>query len=474
MLDDLPNKQESKQTKPSENNNPSLSASQPQSQPQSGSPHPQSQDNQSTAPQVPPRPQTQSPDPQPQEVDSPRTISTPMLGDLFATRSPDPVKIVNIIFHECIKLGASDILFEPSLDRLLIRTRIDGVLYKLGEIGGDIYPRVASRIKVLAQLDPTEHRKIQEGQVNFKYDDKNVNLRVEIAQLIHGEIIVVRIHEKKTIVIDLANLGLSKDAYQKYQDLLKTRSGLVLVCGPTGSGKTTTLYSTIVKLNASGEYNVMTIEDPVEFQLEGANQMQVGDEAGFTFADGLKTTLRLSPDIVLVGEIRDKETAKIAVESGLTGQLVFSTLHSPDSIGALFRLFDLGIETHFLNSTLNGIIAQRLVRKLCDSCKKTKQATQEDTELFEKIIGRAPKQLFSPVGCAECKSIGYKGRLGVFEVLAFDSEIRTMVRNKTNEDKMRKELKESDFVTLMKDGLQKAEQGLTTVSEVLRNSIRTV
>jgi type II secretory ATPase GspE/PulE/Tfp pilus assembly ATPase PilB-like protein len=408
----------------------------------------------------------------PLDSGQPRTVHTQSLQDYFSVAAPDPVKFLDIILEEAVKLQASDILFEPSKDMLRVRARIDGVLYELGTIALDVYSQITSRIKVMSNLDPTERRKIQEGQFTIEHEGRTVNLRVEIAQILFGELVVIRIHERATIVMDLSQLGFSKPAYENYQSMLRQRSGLILVCGPTGCGKTTTLYSTISKLNENKNYNVMTIEDPIEYQLDGVNQMQVQNDIDFTFARGLKTTLRLSPDIVFVGEIRDKETAEIAVESGLTGQLVLSTMHAEDATGALFRLQDLGIETYLLNSALMGIVAQRLVRRICPKCKKPYEANPVELELFQKIVGRHPKQLLKGEGCTNCKGLAFKGRTGIFEVLPVNSRVRGMLRNKVSEDDLRERLSEEGFVTLLRDGLEKAEQGITTVNEVLRNSLR--
>lgn len=356
----------------------------------------------------------------------------------------------------------------------MIRIRIDGVLYEIGTINLLTYPQIISRIKIISKLDPTETRRIQEGQSTFNHEGRQVNLRVEIAQTVYGEIIVIRIHEKRTIVLQLSELGLSPSAYQTYQNMLVQKSGLILVSGPTGSGKTTTLYSTLSKMGEKKDQNIMTIEDPVEFQLDGINQMQVDDSKGFTFAQGLRTILRLSPDIVFVGEIRDSETAKIAVQSGLTGQLVFSTAHAEDSVRTLFRLLDLSVDTYFLNSALKGIVAQRLVRKICPHCKQRADIIEKDSDIFIKILGRPPKQLVKSAGCDQCNNIGFKGRIGIYEVLYIDSRVRQLIRAKANEKTFHDSLIKSGFVTLLKDGLQKAESGITTVEEVLRNSLRLV
>jgi type II secretory ATPase GspE/PulE/Tfp pilus assembly ATPase PilB-like protein len=415
-------------------------------------------------------------DKKPVATPQPQTLAaqTQSLRDFFSVASPDPIKFLDVVLSESVKLSASDILFEPTRDTLRIRARIDGVMYELGSVSLDVYGQISSRIKVMANLDSTERRRIQEGQFVIDSEGRTINLRVEIAQIIHGELIVIRVHEKATIIMDLASLGFNRTSYENYQNMLKQRSGLILVCGPTGCGKTTTLYSTITKLNENKSYNVMTIEDPIEYQLEGVNQMQVKKDEKFTFSEGLKTILRLSPDIVLVGEIRDKETAEIAVESGLTGQLVLSTLHAEDSVGALFRLLDLGIETYLLNSSLMGIVAQRLVRRACTKCRKAYQPNQIELDLFEKIVGRAPKQLIKGEGCSNCNNLSFKGRTGIFEVLVMNANIRDLIRSKINEDDLRSELIKGGFLTLLRDGLEKAEQGVTTVDEVLRNSLRVV
>jgi len=401
-----------------------------------------------------------------------RKIQNPVIDQIFFGRTPEAVSFVDGVVSEAIKLSASDILFEPQVSDLRVRARIDGALYEFGKVGLDSYQSISSRIKVLAGLDPTEKRKIQEGQYTSEIEGRTVNLRVEITQTINGELIVIRIHEKETILMDLSQLGFSVTAYGNYNKMLSQRSGLILACGPTGCGKTTTLYSTITKLNQGHNLNVMTIENPVEFQLEAVNQMQTQDEIGFSFADGLRTTLRLTPDVVLVGEIRDKETAEIAVESGLTGQLVLSTLHADDSVGALFRLLDLGIETYFINSSLVGIVAQRLVRNICQGCKEEYKPDSKEIELFTQILGRPPKRVMKGKGCPACQNLAFKGRLGIFEVMVMTATVRDMLRKKVNEDVFRKGLMDAGFITLLKDGLDKVEQGLTTVEEVLTSSFR--
>ncbi|HLE48913.1 MAG TPA: GspE/PulE family protein [Patescibacteria group bacterium] len=400
-------------------------------------------------------------------------VQNSTLAKLFLVENPDTTKFVQEVLQEVIRMGASDLLFEPVTNEYFrVRTRIDGELYELGRSRIESYPGISSRIKVLSGLDPTNKSRIQEGQYTVQLTDRSVNLRVEVAQTIKGELIVIRIHERGTIVMQLSALGFSSVSYQNYTRMLSSRSGLLLVSGPTGCGKTTTLYSTISKLSSDKNLNIMTIENPVEFQLDGVNQMQTKDDQGFTFAHGVRTILRLTPDVVLIGEIRDRETAEIAIQSGLTGQLVLSTVHADDSIGALFRLLDLGIETYFINSALIGVVAQRLVRKICQNCKESYEPNTEEKELFIKVMGRPPKVFVKAVGCPSCNYLRYKGRVGIFEVLAIDSGIRESIRMKENEDTIRKKVNQRGLVTLLRDGLEKAEQGVTTFDEVIRNSLR--
>jgi type II secretory ATPase GspE/PulE/Tfp pilus assembly ATPase PilB-like protein len=403
-----------------------------------------------------------------------KVLISPQLEKFFTLVGADPIKFIDLLVEETVKLSASDVFFEPRKEHVLVRARIDGLLYEIGKMNSETYNHVNSRIKVLSKLDPSEKRKVQEGQFSVDKGGVVINLRVEIAQSILGELIVIRIHQKKTIVLDISELGLGKNAYEKYKNIVSQKSGLVVVCGPTGCGKTTTLYSTLSVLDKDKSINIMTIEDPVEFPLDGVNQMQVQEDIGFSFADGLKTLLRLSPDVILVGEIRDKETAKIAIESGLTGQLVLSTLHAEDSVGALFRLLDLGIESYLLNSALVGVVSQRLVRRNCEACKISYHPQQEEIDLFKNVLGEVPSQLYKSTGCAECQNLGFKGRVGIFEVLAVDSMARNLVRNKANETELRTELNKAGLITLLKDGLVKAANGLTTANEVLRNSLRVV
>lgn len=410
--------------------------------------------------------------PNPKVSSNTQSVATRFLQDAFSQGTTEATSFVNTLIREATTLKASDLLLEPGKKIVRTRARIDGTLYHLGEISPENYKGIASRIKILAKLDPSEKRKVQEGQFTFEYQNRTINVRVEIAGTIHGELTVIRIHEIETIIKELSQLGFNGQAYKTYLDILSSRGGLILVCGPTGCGKTTTLYSTINHINQEKNLNVMTVEDPVEFQMAGVNQMQTQENIGFTFAEGLRTILRLSPDVIMVGEIRDKETVEIAVESGLTGQLVFSTLHADDAAGALFRLLDLGIESYLLSSSLVGIIAQRLVRKLCQECLFKRQPDSKETDVFTKYGLEVPHELNSSKGCFSCKLLNFKGRTGIFEVLKMDSTIRDLIRKKITENELREKLNQKGFTTLIEDGLNKTLNGQTTVEEVLRNSFK--
>jgi type IV pilus assembly protein PilB len=401
-------------------------------------------------------------------------ILTPSLIEVFSKNVYNPVTFVDTLFKEVINLSASDLLFESNTDTVRVRVRIDGLLYNLGYVSITQFLPISARIKILAKLDSTGKKYIQEGQITIEHEERTVNLRLEIVQTIHGEMIVLRIHEKKNIIMDLNQLGFNPNSLQTYQQILNSQNGLILVSGSTGCGKTTTLYSTLNFINKKQNLNIMTIEDPIEYQMQGINQLQVQNELGFTFAEGLRTIVRLSPNIIFVGEIRDRETAEIAIESSLTGHLVFSTIHANDTVGTLFRLLDLHIEKYLLNASLVGIIGQRLVHINCPDCKENIIPTKEEIDLFMQVLGRPPAKLMKSKGCSKCNNLTYKGRIGIFEVLTFNSSIRKFIREGTSEDEIRLELKKQNFVNLFEDGLLKCEQGITTVSEVIKNNVKQI
>lgn len=401
-----------------------------------------------------------------------QSISTSDLHDAVTKHVYNPEVFVDTVIRESINLSASDLLFEPQVDAVRVRVRIDGTLYDVGRVAAHAFIPIAARLKVLGNVDSVERKQIQESQISLEHDGRIVNLRLEIVKTIFDELIVIRIHEKRTIVMELTELGLNQTAYQTYKDMIKASNGLILVCGPTGCGKTTTLYSTLNHINKQQSFNIMTVEDPVEFQLAGVNQLQVHEAQGFSFAEGLRTILRLSPDVIFVGEIRDKETAQTAIESGLTGHLVFSTVHSPDAVGTLFRMVDLGIETYLLNTALIGVLSQRLVRLNCEKCREQYDLNDEEKQLFQTVLGHVPEKLTRGKGCVDCHYLGFKGRTGIYEVLEMSATMRDMVRSGASEDIIRQSLAKSGFVSLFKDGLTKCEQGLTTFDQVTRNHIR--
>lgn len=384
----------------------------------------------------------------------------------------DPVSFVSQLLEEAIRTNASDVLIEPREENIRVRFRIDGILYDVVEINPQAYEQIGARVKIMAKLDTTEHKKVLEGQITFDAHPGSITVRVEVIKTIHGDMIVMRVLRLSSVVMGLNELGFNPDSLAIYQEIINAKTGLMLVCGPTGSGKTTTLYSTINFINKDLKLNVMTVEDPVEYQLDGVNQITVREEDGITFAAGLKAILRLSPDVILVGEIRDRETALIAVESGLTGHMVLSTVHSPDVVGVLFRLLDFNIELFLINSSLRGIVSQRLVRRVCDKCKTNVDGDPAEIDFFTKAIGRAPKQFSVGKGCEACQYLGYHGQVGIYEVLKWDASIRDLIRTTQNEDQIREALQKQKFKSLLVDGLLKAEEGLTTVSEVMRNSLR--
>lgn len=399
-------------------------------------------------------------------------ISSPQLVEVFTNHLDDATLLVDTILREAIALNGSDLLLEPELEAVRIRLRIDGVLYLLGTFPRTVYSNITARIKILGKLDSMEKRKTQEGQFTFELEGTTVNIRVEIVQTIFDEMIALRVLKLSTIVMEMSELGFNEQAFNSFKDIIESRAGLTLVAGPTGSGKTTTLYSAINYLNKNREYNIMTIEDPVEYQLDGVNQMPVREEMDFGFEAGLRAILRLSPDIILVGEIRDRQTATIAVESGLTGHMILSTIHTPDAVGVIYRLLDLGIDSYILNASLRGIVSQRLVRRICPVCKEQYSPTADEIHLYQNYLGRKPTVLYRGKGCNNCQNLGYTGRMGIYEMLKMDAGIRTFIREQTPEDTMRNSLIQKGFITLIRDGLLKAEQGVTTVDEVTRHSLR--
>ena len=386
---------------------------------------------------------------------------------LNATEAP-VAKLVEMILKQALDDGASDIHIEPTEDDLNIRYRIDGVLFEASKPPKSVESALISRIKVLAKMDIAETRAPQDGGFSAKLGPKEIELRVSTCPTIYGENMVLRILDKSKLLVDLQGSGLMGANLDKYHILLEKPYGVILVTGPTGSGKTTTLYGSLAKLN-SPTRNIKTIEDPVEYRLEGIRQTQVNPKANITFATGLRSLMRQDPDIIMVGEIRDTETAEIAIQAALTGHLVLSTLHTNDTPGALSRLSDLKIEPFLLASSIVGVLAQRLVRKICKQCKVQHDATEEELKVLFPKGDRQPVTLYHGAGCKACKKSGYAGRMGIFEVLVITDEIRELVLQKAAPMSIRKKAVETqDMKSLREDAISKVLGGYTTVEEVKR------
>ena len=374
------------------------------------------------------------------------------------------VKLVNNIITQSIKDKASDIHVEPEEKLVRIRVRIDGIMREMMTIPKNLRAIIASRIKILAKLDIAESRKPQDGRIELKFQNKSIDLRVSTFPTIYGENIVARILDKSSVLFGLAEMGFSDKDLSDFEKIIAMPYGIILVTGPTGSGKTTTLYAALSAVN-SIEKNIITVEDPVEYKLPLIRQAQVNPKAGLTFATGLRSILRQDPDIVMVGEIRDKETADIAIQASLTGHLVFSTLHTNDAPGSIMRLVDMGIEPFLVSSSLVGIIAQRLVRKICKDCKGKHVP---DEVLIKELNIKKDAALYKGKGCDNCKHTGYSGRLGIFEFLRMSDGIRKLITERASSDEIRAAAIRDGMKTLRDDGIDKALRGITTLEEVLR------
>ena len=376
------------------------------------------------------------------------------------------IKLVNILIARALESRASDIHIEPFDDELKVRYRIDGVLHTVETAPKKLQAAVVSRIKIMAKLNIAERRLPQDGRMRLKVGNREIDLRVSSIPVLHGESIVMRILDKEDIVISLEGLGFPSETLRQFHKLIGKPNGIVLVTGPTGSGKTTTLYGALDKIN-SPDRKIITVEDPVEYQLKGVNQIQVKPRIGLNFADALRHIVRQDPDVIMIGEIRDLETAEIAVQSALTGHLVFSTLHTNDAPSAITRLMDLGVESFLLSSTIRGILAQRLVRVICPHCREEDPTAVSPEEMAAFEIG-PEVVLYRGKGCEKCTYTGYFGRSGVFELLTVDDEIRRLIVRKADANELRRLAKERGMQTLFQDGAAKIRMGITTASEVYR------
>jgi len=387
---------------------------------------------------------------------------------LDATDEAPIIRLINSLLFEAVKKRASDIHIEPFEKELSVRYRIDGILYEIIKPPKRFQSSIISRVKVMAGMNIAEKRLPQDGRIRIKIAGKDIDIRTSVIPTSFGERVVMRLLDRSSVLIGLDNIGLSDDKLRLIKQLIKRSNGIILVTGPTGSGKTTTLYSVLSVLN-SPEVNILTIEDPVEYQIKGIGQIQVNPKIDLTFANGLRSILRQDPDIILVGEIRDKETAEIAVQASLTGHLVFSTLHTNDSAGGITRLIDMGIEPFLVSSSVVAIIAQRLVRTICPVCKTS--YTPADEELIEIGISRDSLKenvLYKGNGCVNCVNTGYKGRTGIYEILIIDDEIRSMITRGVDSSMIKHAAIKKGMTTLKEDGIKKAISGITTIKEVLR------
>lgn len=379
------------------------------------------------------------------------------------------IRMVNLVFQRALESKASDIHFEPFEQSLIIRLRIDGVLQQIEGPSASATAAVISRIKLMAKLNIAERRLPQDGRIKLQMQGKEIDLRVSTTPTMYGESVVIRLLDKENMVFEFPALGFEPSNQEQFLEVLSKPHGIILITGPTGSGKSTTLYTALSHLNTPGK-KIITIEDPVEYQLDGVNQIQAKPKIGLTFSSALRSIVRQDPDIIMIGEMRDLETAKIAVQSALTGHLVLSTLHTNDAAGGLARLLDMGLDDYLLTSTVNGILAQRLVRKLCLECREPYEPLPEviAEKGLTRFMEKGELKLYQATGCKECGNIGYNGRLAIIEFLIMNDGIRKMVMEHKESGLIQEEAVREGMLTLYQDGLAKAAKGLTTLDEVLR------
>jgi type IV pilus assembly protein PilB len=380
------------------------------------------------------------------------------------------VKLVNLIFQESIKERATDIHIEPMEKQVYVRIRIDGVLQVIMTPPVSSLSGLVTRIKILSNLNIAEKRLPQDGRFSIKYPGKDIDIRVSILPTIYGEKVVMRLLDKTGFDFNLTSLGFPKQNLGVFKKVINQPYGLVVVSGPTGSGKSTSLYAALKEIK-NEKTNITTVEDPVEYQLDGVNQVQVFEDIGLTFGSTLRSILRQDPDILLIGEIRDEETADIAVKFSLTGHLVFSTVHANDAPGTITRLLDIGIAPFLVGSCLNLVMAQRLVRRICNNCKEEYSATPEELAMIGLDPARVIDALYHGKGCTECRNTGYKGRLAIFEMIPMARELRKLVFESANEDDIRQAALNNGMVTLREAGLARVLDGTTTTEEILRSTV---
>ncbi len=385
-----------------------------------------------------------------------------------ALKQAPVVQAVDMMLTQAVRDRASDIHIVPQEDCLLIRNRIDGVLHDAVRLPLGVHTAILTRIKVLANLNIAERRRPQDGQFSATVGDRRIDFRVATVESAHGEMAVLRVLDKSMLLIKLPDLGMSPSVQQPFEKLLASPFGMVLVNGPTGSGKTTTLYAALQKLDAK-ERNIMTIEDPIEYGFKGINQIQVNRQAGITFPVGLRAIMRLDPDVILVGEIRDAETATTAVQAAITGHLVLSSIHANDAVSALIRLIDMGVEPFLVTSAVIGSLSQRLVRKVCPYCRHVAEVPPAEAMAYSNAMGEARDKFSIGRGCNFCSRSGFLGRVGAYELLTLSDSLRKMVMKGTSASELKEQAVKEGMVPMGIDGMQKVKDGVTTPSEILRN-----
>jgi type IV pilus assembly protein PilB len=383
----------------------------------------------------------------------------------MAGQSP-VIKFVNYLISNAIREGASDIHIEPKERFMKTRYRIDGVLFEMKRSPLKMHPAIVSRIKIMANLDISERRLPQDGKIKVSVGGRAIDLRISTLPTNHGEKVVIRVLDSQSVLRGLNQLGMEADVMDTFKEQIMLPHGILLVTGPTGSGKSTTLYSGLCQMDGE-KLNISTVEDPVEYELDFCNQVQTNEKIGLAFATALRSLLRQDPDVIMIGEIRDNETARIAVQAALTGHLVLSTLHTNDAAASIPRLVDIGIEPYLIAASLNAVLAQRLVRKICPKCKRPYEVSKNVRKYLERA-GVRPNEIYHGVGCDNCRGSGYVGRAGIYELLVLDERFRDMINKDPSVNNMRRVFHESRRRTLFDDGITKIKQGLTTIEEVLR------
>jgi general secretion pathway protein E len=388
---------------------------------------------------------------------------------LDTTTDAPVAQALTLIIDEAVKARASDIHLDPGENKLRVRYRIDGTLHNMFSLPLVTANQMLSRIKVLASMNIADHHRPQDGQFSIKAKGRLIDIRVGAIATVYGEMATLRLLDKSRATLALSELGFSPESLEKYENMLRVPYGIILVSGPTGAGKTTTLYASVNSIDQI-ERNIITVEDPVEYRFENINQIQVNPRAGITFASGLRSILRLDPDVILIGEIRDSETANIAIQSALTGHLVLSSIHANDAVGVVLRLLDLGVEPFLVSSALIGVIAQRMVRRICPNCARPVEAPPAEISVYQQEMGEARREFLYGSGCKSCSNTGYRGRTGIFEILCTSDNIKTLLLKGATASTLRKQAIEEGMITLLKDGMVKVKEDITTPSEVLRNA----